>query len=386
MTDTTETALQQLNKIKEQNKARAKKYYENKKAEIAVRRKARRDEIKAIVGQHDQTPLAEKELPSTSQFIPLEADDVAKMRPITTKEPLTLELCYEIVKTMVKTGTTEQLADTTKGKYAKNIKQLFVAYKNNNIRPLLNSPTELKTLIDGLKVGNASKRDICVSVLKLLNHKIIPNFPKQKYDEINKFYDSLVGADKEDRSKKQENNVVDKIEVLRDLILKKFGKNSKENIIFKLYDQNPKRDNFHLKMVETVGQATDKEENYLILPKTKSSNLSFLINAHKTGKKFKWDAEGLSKDLSNEIREYIKVNSLKIGEYLFKEPKLGSFIKKMFTSVGKDYITGVNQLRHVVISNAFRNKRMTVEEANELARSMGHDPKTQQTYIYQVKK
>ena len=57
----------------------------------------------------------------------------------------------------------------------------------------------------------------------------------------------------------------------------------------------------------------------------------------------------------------------------------------MFNKIGID-IKGVVDMRKIVVSNLLSNPNTTVEQANQLSRTMLHKISTQQQYKRQVKK
>ena len=58
----------------------------------------------------------------------------------------------------------------------------------------------------------------------------------------------------------------------------------------------------------------------------------------------------------------------------------------MFNKIGIDSIKGTTDMRRLVVSNLLSNPNTTVEQANQLSRTMKHRITTQQQYKRQVKK
>jgi hypothetical protein len=383
------TSLEEIvERVKEQNRARAKRYYEKNKTIIAQRRKEKRQQIKEILEKHkdeipvvNETPIDEAEEPVNAKKKPITKK--FKMKP--NPHYLTLVYCnYLFDNKMTYTSSDKELKPSTINKLKKNIKQFFTLTGENNLRPYLEDPPKIYSIINNAKLSIASKVDITVSILKLLNNNIIPNYPKAKYDMIDGYYKQFKAESDANRREKttDDKHAIDSITTLDKLIVNKYGLNSKEHIIMGLYREIPKRDDFYLKIVETKPKTL--KENYIVVPKKGAINV--IISIHKTGEKYQAETETLTASLSNEIRTYIQTQGLKINDYLFTNKKLGPFIKTMFVKVGKPEINGPTALRHSSVATALSKKDLTVEESRKLAKTMKHSPTVQGLYNRVLKK
>lgn len=359
-------------KVKEQSRLRSQRYYEKNKLIIAERRKAKRRQIKEILTNHEP------------EIVPRREESVEPIKKklkikITANQTLTLPLCIQFFENnMTYSSGDKLLAKSTVEKYKKNIKQFFNLTGKNDLRPYLDNPQTVYDTINNSKLSIASKTDICVAILKLLNNNIVPNYSKAKYDLIDGYFRIFKGESDAIRKTKitDEKQAVDRLPVLEKLIKDKYGVNSKENIIMGLYREVPKRDDFYLKIVETNPKTPT--ENYLVVPK--KGAVSVIVNIHKTGEQYKAETEKLSASLSGEIRAYMQGNKLKTGDFLFTNKKLGPFIKTMFGKVGKPEINGPTALRHSKVASTLSNKDITIQEATALAKTMKHSVKMQKGY------
>ena len=383
-------------KMLELNRLRQKRFYEKNKNLISDKRKEKRDEMNRIykeykknkennndnnVIQNDDEHVIQNDDNNNNEI-----NEEEKTEPLTTQnEPLTIENVYKIIDNMTFNNSTKQLSPNTKKKYKSCIKQFFNIYDESDLRSAYRSPITIIDLIQTAPFNN--KLDVITAILKLLNSGIIPNYPKDDYDILNDYYNELNQENKIKRQNKinNENDKVENIEELHKKIIEKYGRISKENIIFMLYKEIPKRDNFYLKIVEHEKDANDKNINYILVPINKNAPVKVIIYEHKTKGLYESNFEKLSKDLSKIIREYINNNELEVNDYLFPNKKLGSFIKNMFNKIGID-IKGVVDMRKIVVSNLLSNPNTTVEQANQLSRTMKHKISTQQQYKRQVKK
>jgi hypothetical protein len=365
-------------RVKGLSRIRSKRYYEKNKAIIAERRKARRLEVLEIVKRNNEEPR---------EAAPTGIKRVIKKPRIKIVEgqPLTLVLCNQFFDNQMTYSSSDKiLQPTTINKYKKNIKQFFNLTGENNLRSYLENPERIYNLIDKAKFAIASKVDIIVSILKLLNNNIIPNYPKAKYDLIDGYFRKFKGESDTNRKSKitDEKLAVDSLQTLEKLIRDKYGVNSKEHIIIGLYKEVPKRDDFYLKIVETKPKTLN--DNYIVIPK--KGNISVIINIHKTGEKYQAETENLSASLSSEIRAYLLAQKLKPNDYLFTNKKLGPFIKTMFAKVGKPEINGPTALRHSIITTTLNKPGLTVAESRKLAETMKHSPAVQGLYNRVLKK
>ena len=390
-------ATDKYEKMLETNRLRQKRFYEKNKNKISDKRKEKRDEINRIykeykknkenhndnVIQNDDNHVIQNDDNNYDEI-----NEEEKTKPLTiNNEPLTIENVNKIIDNMTFNNSTKQLAPNTKRKYKSCIKQFFNIFdESDDLRDAYKSPITIIDLIQNAPFNN--KLDVITTILKLLNSGIIKDYPKDDYDILNDYYNELNQENKIKRQNKinNENDKVENIEELHKKIIDKYGKNSKENIIFMLYKEIPKRDNFHLKIVENEKDANDKSINYIFVPSSKNALIKVIIYEHKTKGLYESNFEKLSRDLSNIIRDYINKNKLEVNDYLFNNKKLGPFIKNMFNKIGIDSIKGTTDMRRLVVSNLLSNPNTTVEQANQLSRTMKHRITTQQQYKRQVKK
>lgn len=401
------TTEEKLERIKEQNRLRQQKYYKINKLKVLERQKYVRDLGKEFL-KMKINDNSNQELHPNSQFIytnqpnniTLEIDHLANKKRDTLEklnkkfkknniitdinQPISLEMCLDLISVMKYTNKDIPLAESTKTKIKKNIKQYFNFIGINDLRPSLNHPEYIKEILDKQNLGDVNKSDIVVAILKLLNDNIIPNYLKEKYDIVDYIYNSYKKLSDENREEKKKQEV-DNIEDIKKLIKEKYGKNSKNYIILMLYIEVPKRDDFHLKIIENDDEIIDENENYIIVPNNKEKPVKIYIQSHKTKNKYDSEFEELSIKLSKLIRKYIRENELEFNDYLFKEKKLSRFLKKMFISIDKPEINGVNSLRHIIVSSNYNNPNLTIEDANKLANTMKHDLRTQNQYRRKIK-
>ena len=86
-------------------------------------------------------------------------------------------------------------------------------------------------------------------------------------------------------------------------------------------------------------------------------------------------------ELTEYLKEYIKVNKIKVGEYLIKNKNMSDTISKMKQKLG--YLTGgaVNFIRQVRASDVRNSPNSTPKEDLKLAKQMNHSLESHEHYI-----
>lgn len=360
-------AEQKLIKIKEQNKARAKKYYEAHKEEISQRRKDIRKE-KQIVPK---------------QAVP-EAQPVPKQAQKEEVNTNSLANIVKILKEMNKptdVNNTKQLYDIL------DIVDLKKAFDKPKI--VLKKIEEATHKHDSSKIyKDNSKKSMIQTVLLLIDTFNLPTPAKAKEEYSNAHILYKVKSKMQSDEKKRTEVVMDfdeylqKIEDAHDAV-------SKEYILASLYKLSGFRDNLQLKIIykETPETIANTNINYIVVPSdrgqfTKRKNLSVILNVFKTDKKYKKDVINVTKELSTIIRKYMGEYGLEEGDYLFGDKPLSRFISEFNKKLG--FNVTINKLRQMRVSYTFENNEMTAEERVKLAKEMKHSFNTSELYLRKV--
>jgi len=152
-------------------------------------------------------------------------------------------------------------------------------------------------------------------------------------------------------------------------VLDKFGQNSKQYLVAKLYQESTRRDDFQLKIINNISQANDNLVNYILVPTTRAV-CEIINNSHKTGHVYEPLIKKLSQNLSNLIRTYITNHSLKYGDYLLGKSSLTLYVSNMSKEIGLAGNT-INTLRKMYITK-FLSVPRTLEERQRIANEFGH--------------
>jgi hypothetical protein len=165
----------------------------------------------------------------------------------------------------------------------------------------------------------------------------------------------------------------------------KYGPDSKEYVMMRLYEKIPARDDFKLLVTDKVDDYDDKI-NYLVLRIGKPSKV--ILHNFKTSDKYGKSSFVLSKELSRLVNEYRIKNNILLNDYLFGTMPQTGFISKTLKDLGYGdqsvyNQTGISFLRKMSVSNT---PTETPEQKLDLANKMGHSTNTQKGYKSKVDK
>ena len=310
-----------LNKIKEQNRERAKRYYLKNK------------EI-----------ILEKQKKNKILYIP---------EPINTEPTArTISFYNETLKTLNKIVGDKQDFK----KFNEVIKKINNAKHNDKL------------------YSTNSKKNFYQLILKMISeNKIKVNV--KAYDEYKYNYDLLNIISKDKTLLKQTNETVMTFNEYLPLIENKYGKESKEYLIAKLYSFYGFRDDLNL-IITDKKENEDTTKNYIFIsPDDLECNI--ILNEYKTKKKYGQDVIKLSDEICHLVKDYKTSNKLNNGELLFNMEKLSGYIKKFNIKIGLN-IT-INKFRQMKVSEQLKEVK-TPEERLELSKIMKHSPNTSNHY------
>lgn len=354
-------------KIREQTRLRQAKFYEKKKEEINQKR---REKYRACV----EKCLKEVNEGYEEPFVP--------EKPVFTKGDIKIKdlsknktLSYdEIVKYLDELN----LNPNTAIKYKQDIKRFIkITGCEDVIKCIKRSDVIISDIENGkMKNGNLysnnTKKGLYQTVLFIIDRFNL-QINKQPYKL--KFEEAKIQSI-EDNDKKVYEKPVMKFSTFIDKVKQEFGEKSKMYAIVKLYDEVPMRDNFQLKIVDKVKDAKDNTFNYILMYSGKPAKV--IINNYKTKDMYGTISVNLTKDTTNLLREYTKNNNISIGDFLFGNEKLSSYVTPNNNKLGVE--KGFSTYRHMKISEEL-SKVKSIPERQMLASSMGHSPLTQLKYV-----
>ena len=363
------TPEETLEKIRAQNRARAKRYYENNQAKIATKRKAAREECKECKEDakkcEDCKPEDKPKKKDNSKTVLTHQESASQL-----KEQIENDFSKKFYDDNIKT-LAHILNCTDFNKCLKNSKS--VIYKIESAKQK-KDPTKLYSI--------NTKKAIYQSILKMITGLGI-KLSKSATDAYNTRFEIMNTLSHDQTKERVATEEVMDYDVYEQKVKVFFGQASKESIIVSLYKLSGFRDNLIIELAQTVPKDMDK--NYIVVPSSKTQNLKFVLNTYKTDKKYSQDIIPIPKELSKEIRKYIDEHDVEYGEYLFGKTKLSGFISKFNKKMDLPVKVSINKLRQMRVSKKLENNP-SVEERVKLAREMKHSTATSEKYKRKIMK
>jgi len=277
--------------------------------------------------------------------------------------------------------------DETMGIYMNSLKQFLTQSECINLRKcLLNDKKVIEAIDNAEKNGKpysiASKKLMIQAILVAIKElKIkVSNRANKAYND---YYDKLTIQYSDAIDEKKDK--LPSMEQYMKLVLERFGADSTEYLLIKLYDEVPVRDDFgKLNIVSTQKQANEnKELNYIVIPK--SGVASVILNDYKTKSKYGQLVFKLSTELTKDIKKYIKSNPTDDNTLFKSKGTLTQLVGKINKEV--NLTGGINTIRHIKITTLFNDpefKDMSVEKRMDLSKKMGNSVVIQKTYLRQL--
>ena len=178
-----------------------------------------------------------------------------------------------------------------------------------------------------------------------------------------------------ERTPKNQDSVLnynDYIQKIKD----KYGNNSKEFLLAKIYEEFPARDDFSGIILISNKKEMIDTKNYIVV--NQRSNAEIILNSYKTASKYGSISKKLSKPLTILIRGFIKSQKIQYSTSLFPSD-IARFISKMNEGIGEK--GGINLIRHMVVSTMNSKANITEDELLEYIRLLGHKTTTFNEYI-----
>ncbi len=349
-----------LAKTQQQNRDRQKRFYDANKERInRVKQTIRDAQIKQPVIKPDTKPILKPDEPD---------------KPIIYSE----ERVNDLINSL-------EMNENTRKKKLANIKIIFTAYPNHNLKNAINNYDTMKEQIENVRTTKNPDAIYSLESIKSIFETIlwvvtVLNIPV-KQAMFHK-YELLVGIYKQKSIEKHkvvqndpENAVfsyteyMNKIETL-------YGNDSKAYLIASLYKEVHCRDDLGMLNLITRKNQIEPKKNYLLLKK--KGNATITLQEYKTSSKYLTLNTLLSPELTDLIRKYVFKHNL--TNRLFPESSLSKCISNMNKSVGMKQ--GVNGLRKALVTDFLKQPNLTLEERADFADKLAHTLQTQPYYCY----
>ena len=295
--------MEELARIKELNRARQQRYYQANKEKVNAKRRELYKAGKKCLGEDSPKTTAIQIQEPTPEPVQIQTQEPAQIQ---TQEPVEDNNTFEEVFSKL----TEQHKKTGKS----HLSTLFKLLNNTHtFSKDIQKASKVLKIIETAQYKkedkiypysvNAKKSFIQILLTAITDCKIkIADKQRQLY--LNAFNVAKLNSVDENQNKKETETVIAFPELLK-LVKKKFGINSKEDILIRLYYDYTLRDDFQLKIVETEKEAKDTSENYIVVPTSSRFQLKLIINNYKTEKRYGTINETINHTLGESIRNYI---------------------------------------------------------------------------------
>jgi len=334
---------------------------------VSISQGASHQPLKAIKKKVKKTKKLVVEEEAEPEVIMIKKSKKSKLPKV-----IDLEKVFELLQGLRDSNVIK--TDGTLKKYKEDTKRLFKLTKCENVVECLKDPKEISKIIDDSSYAINTKKSLYQSVVFLIDNLKLP-YSVATFNDYKKHFELYKGKSSKEGIEKTFDSVLTFPEYLK-LVTEKWGENSKMYLLGRLYDQVTMRDDYQLMIVSKMADVTDNK-NYLVVPKT--GQLKVVMNIFKTSNKYQIEPIKLDETLSKLLREYIKKNNLKQGDYLFGEKKLTSYISNNNQLIGVK--GGINNYRHMKATEILNDPELTEEKRIELAFQMGHSPISQLKYV-----
>lgn len=267
---------------------------------------------------------------------------------------------------------TADYSEHTKLRYIGDMKRVIQLVGTTPIVESIKSGN-FKKLLTESNYGESTKLGMAKTVLSGLTGLGI-KLTKKVFRDYQIHVEVLTKAVTGELKEKQENDTVIRFDDYIPKVKTKFGENSKMHLIALLYNELTLRDDFQLEIVEKAPKKS--EHNYIVMS---GKRLRVIISKYKTEKQYGVISELLAQNLSTRIKNYVMVNALKVGDYLFGDAPLSNFILYSNKQIGVE--GGVSMYRHMKVTEITNEKSITPEELIRLSLKMKHSPLVQLQYI-----
>ncbi len=378
--------------IREQNRIRAKRYYDNHRELISQRRKARREgDYEPIDRPPNEIPysqtvlnkinneigIIQQELKKIKQNKKVETNTVNPVNSSPKNYSYTLDETIELIKSNVENVNSQR-------NYIHSAKNIYDILKTDNLfKSLKNFKKVIYTIKTVSKITDENTgysvntiKQLFQTILKLItmyDMKISANARQAYQDEFDIY---KIESSNQTEKKKVENELLNFDEYMK-LVKSKFGEDSREYLTIALYKVNTFRDDLgNLYIVDEIPKQMNMEINYIVVPKNKNINITILLNAYKTAKKYGQEQIPVNREYSKLIRNYIEKQNLKYNDYLFNTKSLSKYISNFNKKLGLNYT--INTIRKMKISSelstdeAVNNAKLRLK----VAKQAHHNPMT----------
>jgi hypothetical protein len=380
-------------KIREQARLRAKKFYDANKEKISLQKKEKWAAIMAVAPAKKsniiKTQIVEPEILPVDEpfvFVEEEKNDEPTMKMKVKNGKLIIPINFDLAVKKINDLTKD---DSSKKIIIDGLKTLLRITNFNDLRDTLKNTKKVISEIENSTYKNDPNKQYDINSKKLLFQNVLTIITDLKIDlkpsTIEKYKSKLeeykiLSYDKTEKKQASSDNVIDYKELMKK-ILHKFGVKSKQYLIARLYDEFTCRDNYgDLEIIENMVNI-NPNKNYILIPQKR---ITLILQDFKTKKAYKAVHHKVSDSLDTLIRSYITQNNLSYGDTLLGKTLLSKFIGNMLRDIGIEKGEGsINYLRHSKISTEYPDA--SADEKIKLSKLCQHSGATQRAYVRKLR-
>ena len=341
------TPLEKYEKMKEQCRIRANRFYEKNKEKIGLKREELRIKTKL------------------------------------QKKKSCVVINFEMIKGLLENESKIESENTRKA-HINRMKTFFeiTSCKDINVCLLdytiiIDSMNDATYGINDTPYKINSKKNIMESFLFCLDNLDI-HLDKSIREKYQDYYSGLKisSNDELEDKKNDDSNAVISWNEYETKVKEKFGTESKEYLLIKLYEICNARDDFDLYITSDIESVKDdKTKNYLI--REENNNYLLCMQCYKTSKNKDPIFIKVTPELKILLDNYIKLHHLVDRLFPTKSGSNSSFISTMNKKI--DVKGAINTIRHIIISTGL-SSNMSPEEKVLLSKNSFHSINTQIAY------
>ena len=287
-----------------------------------------------------------------------------------------------VVMTKQFQDSTKITNETTRKCHLSRIQSFFDIQKKEKLNLF-----DFQTIIDNMMTASYgknntsyqtnSKKNITETFLYCLDNFIVKIEPviREKYQD---YYLTLKIQSMEELQDKKINPIHGIIpwKEYEKRVIERFGVDSKEFLMIKLYEICIARDDFDLYLCSTIKEATqDITKNYLVV---NENDYDICMQSYKTSKnKLEPIVIHVPCDISTLLSNYIKKHNITERLFPSTKGKNSSFITEMHKKINVP--GGINIIRHILVSTG-TDGDMSVKEKVDLSKRSFHSVCTQPDY------
>ena len=422
MTELTDS--EKLLNLKQANRDRQKRFYQNHRDDVLLKRKTMYSVYKASI-KPDETlkkneknilvknlsketgtplrqssrlqalqPQQQQQPPQQQQQPPQQAQQQQQQQPSqATDKPMNLQQIEDRFREIYKDNATSN-SFTGNRTQARNI---YRALDNPIDKPLnLSNYKTVVNKIENLKQNNGKEysQNALKATFQTLTF-IADKKNKFNYDisdeALNAFREKFAVMkitsknDKQQKDKTNDNSVL-LYSDFKKLVFEKYNPNDKFYLYTLLYGEAPSRDDYkQLTIVKRIDETQDKTINYIVIPESKNITGNVIVNVHKTSVGHGAIKNDLSVQTVNAVKSYMNFHEINYNDFLFGKASMSQFVgNKLGIKIKGQAITTLRKMK--ITEQHHNNANMTPTELVQHAHSLGQSPQTNLNYVSQVKK